>query len=75
MPLIEIQQASPVTPEVSAAIIREVTAAYAQASGSDPSKVWVLIHEVPAVGGDDPRIVLAVFIGYEPADPEVFVWS
>ena len=34
-----------------------------------------LIHEVPAVGGDDPRIVLAVFIGYEPADPEVFVWS
>ena len=34
-----------------------------------------LIHEVPAVGGDDPRIVLAVFIGYEPDDPEVFVWS
>ena len=34
-----------------------------------------LIHEVPAVGGDDPRIVLAVFIGYEPADSEVFVWS
>ncbi len=34
-----------------------------------------LIHEVPAVIGDDPRIVLAVFIGYEPDDPEVFVWS
>lgn len=33
------------------------------------------IHEVPAVIGDDPRIVLAVFIGYEPDDPEVFVWS
>ncbi|HIG16792.1 MAG TPA: hypothetical protein EYQ31_05600 [Candidatus Handelsmanbacteria bacterium] len=34
-----------------------------------------LIHEVPAVIGDDPRIVLAVFIGYEPDDPEIFVWS
>ena len=34
-----------------------------------------LIHEVPAVGGDEPRIVLAVFIGYEPEDPDVFVWS
>jgi hypothetical protein len=34
-----------------------------------------LVHEVPAVIGDDPRIVLAVFIGYEPDEPEVFVWS
>jgi hypothetical protein len=34
-----------------------------------------LIHEVPAVEGDDPRIVLAVFIGYDPDDPEVYVWS
>jgi hypothetical protein len=34
-----------------------------------------LIHEVPAVIGADPRIVLAVFIGYEPDDPDVFVWS
>jgi hypothetical protein len=34
-----------------------------------------LIHEVPAVIGDAPRIVLAAFIGYDPNDPEIFVWS
>lgn len=34
-----------------------------------------LIHEVPAVVGDAPRIVLAAFIGYKPDDPEIFVWS
>lgn len=34
-----------------------------------------LIHEVPAVEGADPRIVLATFIGYSPGDPEVYVWS
>ncbi len=33
------------------------------------------IHEVPAVQGALPRIVLAVFIGYAPDDPEVYVWS
>lgn len=34
-----------------------------------------LIHEVPGVAGDQPRVVLATFIGYSPDDPEVFVWS
>jgi hypothetical protein len=34
-----------------------------------------LIHEVPGVPGDNPRIVLATFIGYSPDDPEIFVWS
>ncbi len=34
-----------------------------------------LIHEVPAVEGDAPRIVLATFIGYSPDDSEVYVWS
>jgi hypothetical protein len=33
------------------------------------------IHEVPAVAGDQPRIVLATFIGYAPECSEVFVWS
>ncbi len=33
------------------------------------------IHEVPAIQGKTPRIVLAVFIGYAPEDAEVFVWS
>ena len=34
-----------------------------------------LVHEVPALEGTSPRVVLAVFIGYSPDDPEVFVWS
>lgn len=34
-----------------------------------------LIHEVPAISGDQARIVLAVFIGYSPDDDEVSVWS
>jgi len=33
------------------------------------------IHEVPAVQGGDPRVVLAVFIGYSEDDGEVYVWS
>lgn len=33
------------------------------------------IHEIPALKGNDPRIVLAVFIGYSPDDNEIFVWS
>ena len=33
------------------------------------------IHEVPAVAGDQARVVLAVFIGYSDDDDEVFVWS
>ncbi len=33
------------------------------------------IHEVPAVEGADPRIVLAVFIGYSDDDSEIYVWS
>lgn len=34
-----------------------------------------LIHEVPGVPGDLPRVVLATFIGYSEDDPEVMVWS
>ena len=33
------------------------------------------IHEVPPVQGGQPRIVLAVFIGYSQRDGEIFVWS
>jgi len=33
------------------------------------------IHEVPAVQGADPRIVLATFIGYSSDEEEVAVWS
>lgn len=33
------------------------------------------IHEIPAIEGDDPRAVLAVFIGYSEDDNEIYVWS
>lgn len=34
-----------------------------------------MIHEVPGVAGDLPRIVLATFIGYSDDEAEVMVWS
>ena len=33
------------------------------------------IHEIPPLDGDNPRAVLATFIGYSPGDPEIFVWA
>ena len=34
-----------------------------------------MIHEVPGVAGDQPRVVLATFIGYSQDRDEIFVWS
>ena len=34
-----------------------------------------MIHEVPGLAGDQPRIVLATFIGYDANQDEVMVWS
>jgi len=34
-----------------------------------------LIHEVPGLAGELPRIVLATFIGYSSDRDEIFVWS
>ncbi len=33
------------------------------------------IHEIPAIEGENPRAVLAVFIGYSADDNEIYVWS
>ncbi len=33
------------------------------------------IHEIPALEGDNPRAVLAVFIGYSEDDNEIYVWA
>ncbi len=33
------------------------------------------VHEIPPLDGDDPRIVLAVFIGYSPEQQEILVWA
>jgi len=34
-----------------------------------------MIHEVPGVEGDLPRVVLATFIGYSDDEDEIMVWS
>ena len=34
-----------------------------------------LIHEVPGLDSEDPRVVLATFIGYSSGHDEMFVWS
>ena len=33
------------------------------------------LHEVPAVTGDQPRAVLAIFFAMSPDDDEIFVWA
>jgi hypothetical protein len=74
------------TPEVQPYIANETFPDYARENAIPNCRVELepgdlyffntrLIHEVPAVQGDQPRIVLATFIGYSPADPEVWVWS
>jgi len=33
------------------------------------------IHEVPAIVGDQPRAVLAIFFAMSPDDDEIYVWA
>ena len=33
------------------------------------------VHEVAALPGNQPRIVLAAFIGYTEEDDEIFIWA
>ena len=33
------------------------------------------VHEVSQIAGDQPRIVLAVFIGYSSDEDNIYVWS
>lgn len=74
------------TPDVQDAIATDTFSEYAQQHEVDHYRVDLeqgdlyffntrLIHEVPAVEGNAPRIVLATFIGYSPDDPEIYVWS
>jgi hypothetical protein len=74
------------TEEVQPHIAEGTFHEYAQTKGIeryqvelDPGDLYFfntrLIHEVPAVEGDQPRVVLAVFIGYAEDDGEVYVWS
>jgi hypothetical protein len=74
------------TPEVQPALAAASFHAYAEehkigccAVGLNPGDLYFFntqcIHEVPALLGKSPRIVLAVFICYSPDDPEILVWS
>ena len=74
------------TPELEPCLQADGFAAYAAANAVEHYQVDLqpgdlyffntrLVHEVPALEGSSPRVVLAVFIGYSPDDPEVFVWS
>ena len=74
------------TPELEPCLQQDGFAAYAADNAVEHYQVDLqpgdlyffntrLVHEVPALEGSSPRVVLAVFIGYSPDDPEVFVWS
>lgn len=74
------------SPEVQPHIADDTFADYAREHSIEHAQVSLepgdlyffntrLIHEVPAIVGDQARVVLAVFIGYSADDDEVFVWS
>ena len=74
------------TPEIQPYIEEDTFTEYADQRGLgrcqvslEPGDLYFfntrLIHEVPAIAGDQARVVLAVFIGYSPDDDEVLVWS
>lgn len=55
MPFIQINQLAGMAATDKARVIEAVTAAYAEASGKDPAKVWVHVADMPhdsfGVGG------------------------
>lgn len=46
MPMIRISHAAEYDQAKKEQILREVTAAYAEATGCDPAKVWVVLEEI-----------------------------
>ena len=74
------------TPDVQPHIDNETFPQYAAANNIGSYRVELApgdlyffntrcIHEIPPLEGDDPRAVLAVFIGYSADDDEIYVWS
>ena len=47
MPFIQINQLDGMAREDKARVIEAVTAAYAEAAGKDPAKVWVHVNDMP----------------------------
>lgn len=74
------------TEEIHPHIIGETFPEYAAANdvgnyriGLSPGDLYFFntrcIHEISALEGNDPRAVLAVFIGYSEDDDEIYVWA
>lgn len=74
------------TEEIQPYIESETFSDYAAANGIDSFRIDLApgdlyffntrcIHEIPPLEGDNPRAVLAVFIGYSEDDDEIYVWS
>lgn len=47
MPFIQINQLDGMDAGTKARVVEAVTAAYAEAAGKDPAKVWVLVNDMP----------------------------
>ncbi len=74
------------TPQLDAVLQRQEFESYAREHGVacctvelQPGDLYFFntrcIHEVPGVPGELPRIVLATFVGYDPAISEIMVWG
>jgi 4-oxalocrotonate tautomerase len=46
VPLIRVSHASPQDTDQKRTLVRAMTDAYADATGADPAKVWVILEEV-----------------------------
>lgn len=73
-------------PEVQTHLEAETFPSYAAANHIDQYRIELApgdlyffntrcIHEIPPLDGDDPRAVLAVFIGYSDELDDIYVWS
>ena len=76
----------PYRPEIQQHLGRDRFRAYAAANGIErvqvglePGDLYFFfsenIHEVPAIVGEQPRAVLAIFFAMSPDDDEIYVWS
>ena len=59
MPLIRISHAARYERSVKECVLRDVTAAYAAATGCDPAKVWVILDELEQVDWSTGGVSLA----------------
>lgn len=60
MPLVRISHAANYGDTVKEIVMRDVTRAYAEATGCDPAKVWVIIEELDKADWSTGGVSLAV---------------